>query len=596
MAGPPARYTAAVRLLLALLSLLSDATLRRLGRILFMRTDKELNEASASPERAQLKRLLGIVERNAATRFGRAHGFAHIKSVDDYRRRVPLSTWDDVADDVEAMIAGAADVRVAGAVPFYATTSGTTGRRKLIPVPDAYRDECRVTNRLLYRTTLLEMPGFIRGKRLSMRSPGTEALASTAGGPKAGSITVALSGAVAGEEGVFDAVPAAVYEVKDFASRYYLCLRFALQEKITMASAINPSTLLLFARTLEEHGEALAAAAAAGTLAPEGHPLAISDEQRRALASKARRAPSAADRVRRSIEAHGQARMIDAFPDLVGLACWKGGSAPWYLTRLKRSYGELPTLDYGYAASEGCFGAPLSTEGAASVLMPHGHFFELIPEDDVDAVRAGDKTTKLLHELRVGERYFVVITTSAGLYRYEMNDLIEVVGHHRRAPLVVFRHKGGAMASLTGEKLGEAHVVQAMDRAHGDSEVAGFAVAPLLPPGDDESPAYLLAVDAEPAPDDAALVALADAFDRALCEVNEEYEAKRKSLRLAPAKACRLPPGAIGRMRAQRVAGGAPDAHVKIPHLSADGRLLSDLGLRETAPELEARLVHRVNA
>src|SRR5690606_1473813 len=142
-----------------------------------------------------------------------------------------------------------------------------------------------------------------------------------------------------------------------------------------------------------------------------------------------------------------------------GLVCWKGGSAPWYLSQLPSSYGELPVLDYGYAASEGCFGAPLSTDGASSLLVPHGHFLELVPEDAIEAARAGGQASVLLDEAEPGRRYYVVVTTSGGLYRYDMNDVVEVTGRLGGAPLVVFRHKGGNMSSLTGEKLGESHVV-----------------------------------------------------------------------------------------------------------------------------------------
>jgi hypothetical protein len=80
-----------------------------------------------------------------------------------------------------------------------------------------------------------------------------------------------------------------------------------------------------------------------------------------------------------------------------------------------------------------------------------------------------------------------------------------------------------------------------------------------------------------------------------LSAANSEYEAKRASLRLGPARLAWLPAGAFVRHRAARVAAGAPDAHVKVPHVSADGALLLALGLAQTAPDEAARLVCRVS-
>jgi hypothetical protein len=570
-------FSLLARLILRAVARLPDHRIRRLVRLLFARTTRELEAATRDVEGAQRARLLSIVGANADTVYGRDHGFADVESVDDFRERVPISTWDDYADLVERQVAGEDRVLTAERPIFYATTSGTTGRRKLIPVTSAYVAECRVTNRVLFRTSLLEMPGLLRGKRLGMRSPGTEDLGQ---GARAGSITVALSSGFEENESMLDAVPAAVYRAKGFAERYWLCLRFALQEDVRVVSAVNPSTLLLFAQTLEERAEQLAADVEAGRLGD----MAIDDELRAVLEPRVIAAPEVAARIRASVAEHGFARMCDVFENLSGLVCWKGGSAPWYLRRLARSYGEdVPVLDYGYAASEGMFGAPLSSEGAASVLVPHGHFLELMPEEDVDRCRAGELPTTLLHEAQPGRRYYVVVTTGAGLYRYDMNDVVEIVGRHNLAPLAVFRHKGGNMSSLTGEKLGESHVVRAMDRATRDGpDLEGFVLAPVLP-DDDEAPSYVLAVDVAAPLDDDAAAGLAARFDEALMEENEEYEAKRRSLRLAAASVVSLPAGAVARHREARVAAGAPDAHVKVPHLSPDGALLLSLGIEETA-------------
>ena len=567
---------------------LPDNAIRSLVDAFFVRTRKHLALACADPRAAQERRLQTILGHNAHTTFGEEHGFSSMKTLDDYRARVPLSSWDAIAPTVERMVAGEKNLLVAEDPIFYGTTSGTTGRRKLIPVTSSFVDECRTTNKVLYASMLRAMPGIVRGKRLSMRSPKTEVLRP---GVVAGSITVALGGGIDDGDGALDAVPVDVFAVEDFQARYFLALRFALQERITLASAVNPSTLWLFARTLAERGAELAAALDSGMLGV--NESSLTGESHRRLQARARADASVARRIRQSSAAHGEARMRDVFPNLCGLVCWKGGSAPFFLEKLRHSYGDLPVMDYGYAASEGCFGAPLSTQGAGSVLLPHAHVIELIPVADLEAVRSGRKNSLLLDEVEVGQQYYVVVTNGGGLYRYEMNDVVEVIGKHDRCPIIVFRHKGGTMSSLTGEKLGESHVVSAAAALRAD--IDAFVVAPVLP--DSGPPGYVLAIDcaAERLLDDERANLAAD-FDARLMQANEEYEAKRRSLRLAPLRVARLPSGAFSGLRAQRVQAGAPDAHVKIPHLSPDGRLLLELGLELTEPAVASLLPCRMGA
>ena len=539
---------------------LSDDGIRALVRFGFSRTQRAFDVACADPRAAQTTRLLEIVGRNAHTEIGKALGFADIKNLDDWRARVPLSDWDTTAPYVDRMVAGEDNVLVDEAPIFYATTSGTTGRRKLIPVTSAFVAECRVANRVLYRTMLLAMPGLIRGKRLNMRSPGTEKLSAHA---EAGSITVALAGGV-DDDNLLDAVPTAVFSVSDFATRYRLALRFALQERLTVCSSINPSTLQLFATALADNADALADGLDSGDFGVDVSSLG--DEARALLQKRLKKAPRTAALLRSSQQDHGSARWRDVAPELSGIVTWKGGASSWWLERLKSSYGDVPVLDFGYAASEGVFGAPISTADASSVLLPHGHVIELLPEGDTDGTH-----TLFLDEAAVGQRYEVIVTTSAGLYRYRMHDIIEIVGRHDKAPLAVFRHKAGTMCSITGEKLGEAHVATALSAVGFTG--SGVVLAPRYPT-DGSTPGYVVVVE-----ENALTANFIERLDAALCDANDEYEAKRNSLRLAPLHVLTIAVGSFAGLRHRRVAAGAPDAHVKLPLLSSDGRVLRELGL-----------------
>jgi hypothetical protein len=53
----------------------------------------------------------------------------------------------------------------------------------------------------------------------------------------------------------------------------------------------------------------------------------------------------------------------------------------------------------------------------------------------------------------------VLLTGANGLYRYDLNDVVEVRGCHERTPRVAFVRKGRDMLSITGEKLHLDHVL-----------------------------------------------------------------------------------------------------------------------------------------
>ena len=69
-------------------------------------------------------------------------------SLDHFKTRVPLQSWDDVMPWVNRMLQGEERVLVSEPVSFFATTSGTTGRRKLIPITPSFVEEFRVHPKL----------------------------------------------------------------------------------------------------------------------------------------------------------------------------------------------------------------------------------------------------------------------------------------------------------------------------------------------------------------------------------------------------------------------------------------------------------------
>ena len=70
--------------------------------------------------------LRGILRRNQASAFGRRHGFSAIRTVRDYRRRVPLSDYDDYRARVARIAEGETQVLTCERVRLFEPTSGSS--------------------------------------------------------------------------------------------------------------------------------------------------------------------------------------------------------------------------------------------------------------------------------------------------------------------------------------------------------------------------------------------------------------------------------------------------------------------------------------
>ncbi|MFH1807456.1 MAG: GH3 auxin-responsive promoter family protein [Pseudomonadota bacterium] len=573
MARPriPRWVVAIIRVLWGVARVLPAPIIRFLGRLLFSKSQARFEAALADPRGTQTRHLLEILRRHRDTSFGREHGFEEIRDWAGFRARVPIRGYDQLEPYLKRMVAGERDVLVSDPVTFFARSSGTTGSPKYIPVTEPYLDEMRAVRRAWSRAVSQVFPGLVRGHFLTVHSPTIDG--HTPGGVPYGSITVALSGGTDDDvASPLEGIPRAIHRLRDLDTKYYLILRAALDLPISLMGALNPSTVLLLCQRLTRWADRLATDLEQGTLSAPGE---VPADLLARMAPRLARRPEMARRLRRSLAQHGVVRPGDLWPRLCGVLTWKGGSAPFYLGKLRAYLAELPILDYGYVASEGAFSVVLDAGDGRGVVGIQGHVLEFVPE-----AMAGQADTEalLVDELRIGERYAVIITAGNGLYRYDINDIVEVVDLYRGVPRIRFVHKGGNMISITGEKLGEAHAVEAIDgalRATG-VDAAGFLLTARL----EDPPYYVVAVEIPGPIQDSSLQALLHACDLGLQQVNIEYAAKRNSQRLGSPHLVLTSPGVFEGLRAQRVAEGAPDAHVKVPHLWRDAAVLERLGVQ----------------
>jgi hypothetical protein len=189
------------------------------------------------------------------------------------------------------------------------------------------------------------------------------------------------------------------------------------------------------ARRANQDGESLIRDIHDGTLSCD-----IPADVRRTLSrSIKRRQPYRARELAQLANAHGALLPKHAWPDLSVLAVWTGGSVGVFLPQLPELYGNVAVRDHGLSASEGRMTIPLANSTSAGLLDFYHHYFEFIP---IEEYGTPAPTVLEAHELEKDRDYYILLTTSGGLYRYDIHDVVRCVGFRGQAPLLEFLNKG----------------------------------------------------------------------------------------------------------------------------------------------------------
>jgi hypothetical protein len=527
-------------------------------------TDTLLREITNQPEVHQERALLRIVRANAPTTYGREHRFESIRSIDDFRSAVPINTYEELRPYVDAVANGSdPHALTSDPVEMFTNTSGTTSKPKLVPVTASGRAaERRVKNAWLAYLAA-EHPGVLRGKAFYLfnnaeeyRTPSGRWVGSNAGLMYRNSSALLRSA---------QAVPYEVCLIEHYESRYYVILRHILAADISMMACINPSSILLLAELANQHADTLIQDIYAGDLR-EG--LDLSKRQYAFFRQRLHTDRSRARQLARILAEDGRLTPARYWPNLEVLCSWKGPGVKAFIERCRQWYGDLPFRDVGYGSSEFRTGLALSDTGSPNVPMPDNYFYEFIPEEDREAYLSGMKSPLLLHELEQGRRYLILQTGPHGLYRYNIEDIVEVNGFRGRTPTIHFVQKARMVTSITGEKIYESQVIEAMDRV--------AALRPELKPSffvcyaDIEDANYKLCVEFDSPRSGDDLRDLLRLFERCLGEVNIEYPYKRASLRLKDPQIFQLDRGASVRFIQYIGRNAVMDNQAKIPRLSRD--------------------------
>lgn len=496
--------------------------------------------ATRAVEATQASVLMATVRANATTEFGRRHGFDAVDSPAAFQARVPLSTYDDYAEDMARIADGVPNVLTAAPVKLLEPTSGSAAAAKLIPYTAPLQQEFQRAIAPWVAATLGRRPALLRGTAYWSVSPLVQRAAHTAGGIPIGfdEDSAYLGGRGQRLVDAVMAVPPLVKQIRDMESFRYVTLLFLVRSApLTLVSVWNPTFLTLLVEPLTGWLPRIIDDIAAGTLTP---PNPLPPDVDAAFRTYLRPDPARAQAVRRALDAAVDAPDLHTrlWPRLGLLSCWADANAAPFAAQLAALFPQAALQPKGLIATEGFVSLPLpGRDGAAPALC--SHFLEFLPVD------APADPPRLAHTLDHGARYAVVITTGGGLYRYRLGDVVEVVGKAGTLPFLRFVGRADAVVDWFGEKLHEAEarrsLATAWERTGGVAAFSLLACAPELTP-----PRYVLYV--ESAASDDTLRAAAAVVEDALC-ANFHYAYCRKL-------------GQLGAVTVFRIAGNGARAYV----------------------------------
>jgi hypothetical protein len=412
----------------------------------------------AGTQQRVLKRILS---NNTATEFGRDHRFAQITSVEMYRQAVPLRIYEEFKPYIERIVAGQPQVLTSKPVQQFVLTSGSTQAAKLVPYTKTLVNEFQEGIDPWVNYLFRSCPRLLTGKTYWSVTPVGERKGHTSAGIPLGfddekryfsPLTRWVLNSIM-------TVPSAVAQLQDIETFCYVTLSLLLQEPaLSWVSVWNPSFLTLLLEKLSTQLPQLTEDIRCGTLSVAEQ---IEPSLRKALLPLYKKNPARAQELSTLHKAwqgkpftatntSGETLYEAIWPNMRLISCWAHGNAARALPHLQAHFPHAIIQPKGLLATEAFVSFPFIED--VSALSLRSHFFEFADVNDPMG------TIKLAHELQLGRRYAVIVTTGAGLYRYRLNDVIEVTGFYHECPLIRFIGRQAKVVDICGEKLNEDHI------------------------------------------------------------------------------------------------------------------------------------------
>jgi hypothetical protein len=426
--------------------------------------EKHLNGGEAL-QRAVLNHLIHTAKH---TEYGRNHAFDSIKDYDRFIKMVPVNTYEELKGDIDRMRHGEKDILWPGRVRWYAKSSGTTNdKSKFIPVSD------EGLQKIHYAGGRDSVALYLRNNPKSKMFDGKGLILGGSHAPNynvEGSLVGDLSAIlIENINPLVNLVRVPKKEtalLSDFEIKRERIAREAMTKNVTNISGV-PSWMLSVLNCM--------------------------------------------------MEMTGKTHLEEVWPNIE--VFFHGGVA---FTPYRKQYEQLitsPNMHYmeTYNASEGFFGLQDDPADKAMMLMlDYGVFYEFRPMDGGEIVP--------LWGVETGKNYAMIISTSCGLWRYEIGDTIQFTSTNPYKFIISGRTKH--FINAFGEELivdnAEQGLAYACEKT--GAEVLEYTAAPVFMDQNAKCRHQWL-IEFSKSPSD--LTLFADLLDKRLQEINSDYEAKR---------------------------------------------------------------------
>lgn len=521
-----------------------------------------------NPKNNQFKLLSRVIKDNKYTKFGVDYNFNEIKSICDFQKFIPILQYNDISKYVEDAKKSIRHSLIYQDVIYFAISSGTTDKPKFIPHTKNYISLRKKSWEIWINSLFYTRPKTfsIFGGILTFTAKPFDN--KTLGNIKYGSISGKIHDLQPKFVKSIYAVPNEVLLIDDFKLKYYLSMLFSIRKDLRLIVTPNPSTLIIFAKKFDKYYYQLINDLKNNRI--EMLEKSNIDEKLKKqildLFQKKKKLNYKLHLKLKRLKTENKVLLPKhIFPNIESIGTWMGGPMSIYLNKLYEYYGkDILIRDIGYMASEGRFSIPIyDSKKGDGIIDIENNFYEFIE------VKNYDKNifdTKLIDELKQNEKYYIIITNENGLYRYFIDDIIEVKGFYNKTPIISFVQKGKYISSLTGEKISEWEIIHAFQEVFNKFKI-NYHTFFTIPTIKNDKVYYKYFIEFEKIISKNQLETLETHLDNILKNINIEYKEKRDSERISKIKISQLKKNSLYIIKNEYSKNNLNDSQIKIPKL-----------------------------